>query len=179
MNAPLDEQYLNWLYSQVASVKLRNRSRTHWSLARQLYKKEFVWLIPNDDNRVEDGRDLRYIFLSESGIDESDVSLEWLSLGCSMFEMLIGLARRLSFEADGEPRVWFWHLIEILELEQYTDRNYDEAAEREINDALDRVIWRTYSPDGRGGLFPLHSPTQDQREVELWYQLSSYLVELF
>lgn len=176
MIAQLDEDYFVWLYSQIGSVKLRNRSRSHWSLARQLYRTEFVWLIPNDDNRVEDGKDLRHQFLEACGIDHADPN--WLGMGCSMLEMLIALSRTLAFTAEGEPRDWFWHLIEMLDLEQYTDRYYDEKAERRIDEALNDVIWRRYSPDGRGGLFPLNNPKQDQREVEIWYQLNSYLLEL-
>ncbi len=176
MNAPLDEQYFTWLYGQVASVKLKNSSRTHWSLARQLYTKEFIWLIPNDDNRLEDGKDLRHEFLEACEIDILEPN--WFVLGCSMLEMLIGLSQRLSFEADGEPRVWFWHLIETVNLQRHNDRNYDNKAQRDIDETLDRIIWRTYRPDGRGGLFPLRKPTQDQREVEIWYQLNEYLVEL-
>lgn len=165
-----------WLYSQVASVKLRNKSRTHWSLIKQLYTKEFVWIIPNDDNRVEDGRDLRHEFLETCGIDDPDS--DWVGIGCSMLEMLIALSRWLSFEAEGEPRVWFWHLIETLDLEQYNDRAYDEVAEKQIDEVLDTVIFRNYAPDGSGGLFPLRRPNQDQREVEIWYQLNAYLLEL-
>jgi len=62
MNEPLDDLYLTWLYSQIGSIKLKQPSRTYWSLFRQLYTKEFVWIIPNDDNRIEDGRDLRFKF---------------------------------------------------------------------------------------------------------------------
>jgi len=175
MSALLDEEYLIWLYSQIGAVKLRNRSKSHWSLARQLFKTEFVWFIPNDDNRVEDGRDLRFEFLDASGLDATE---EWLAMGCSMLELLIGLARRLSFETEGEPRVWFWHMIEMLDLRQYNDRVYDAQAEEKIEEALNRVIFRTYAPNGQGGLFPLRHPRTDQREVELWYQLSAYLLEL-
>lgn len=176
MSRLLDEDYMVWLYSQVGSVKLRNKSKSHWSLIRQLYKKEFVWIIPNDDNRVEDGRDLRHEFLETCGIYGAEP--EWMGIGCSMLEMLIGLSRRLSFEAEGEPRVWFWHLIEMLDLEQYTDRMYNEVAEKRIDETLDRVIFRNYAPDGSGGLFPLNRPNEDQREVEIWYQLNAYLLEL-
>lgn len=175
MDVLLDEEYLTWLYSQVGSVKLRNRSKSHWSLARQLFKKEFVWFVPNDDNRVEDGRDLRFEFLEANGLTADE---GWLSMGCSMLELLIGMARRLSFEVEGEPRVWFWHLIETLDLFQYNDREYNAQAEDKIDEALNRVIFRTYEANGRGGLFPLRRPLKDQREVELWYQLSAYLLEL-
>ena len=92
MDGTLDDQYLTWLYSQTGSVRLRNKARTHWSLLRQLYSKEFVWLVPNDDNRVEDGRDLRYEFLHETG--HTRASREWLAMGCSFLEMLVALSRR-------------------------------------------------------------------------------------
>jgi hypothetical protein len=172
MNEPLDDAYLTWLYSQIGSVKLKNRARSYWRLARKLYTIEFVWLVPNDDNRVEDGRDLRFIFLEESGMD---VDTAWMDLGCSFLEMLIGLSRRLSFEAEGEPRDWFWHLMDTLELRECNDRaNWPDEHVEEI---CSRVIFRTYAPDGVGGLFPLQHPQKDQRNVELWYQMSAYLLE--
>lgn len=176
MDGPLDEQYLIWLYSHISPLKLKNPSRTHWALARQLYSKEFVWLVPNDDNRVEDGKSLRREFIQNY---EVEINEEWLNMGCSMLEMLIALSRRLSFEAEGEPRAWFWHLIQTLDLEQYNDKHYDDDARKVIDETLERVIWRRYEPNGEGGLFPLRNPRQDQREVEIWYQLSAYLVELF
>lgn len=176
MNDPLDREYLTWLYSQVGSVKLRNASRTHWSLITQLFTKKFVWLIPNDDNRMEDGRDLRQIFLDEREIHNVDPA--WLGLDCSMLEMLIALARRLSFEAEGETRTWFWHMLDNLDLTQFNDRVYNEQHREGIDLALDTVIMRRYSPNGEGGLFPLRNPTEDQRDVELWYQFCAYLLEL-
>lgn len=177
MDGPLDEQYLTWLYSQVSPVTLKNPARTHWSLIRDLYTKQFVWIVPNDDNRVVDGQDLRREFVEVCQISNPDP--DWMDLGCSMLEMLIGLSRRLAFEADGEPRVWFWHLIETMDLYQFNDKNYDKKAQRIIDETLDRIIWRRYEPDGKGGLFPLRNPPMDQRDVELWYQLSAYLVEQF
>jgi hypothetical protein len=175
MAVPIDELYFEWLYNQVANLKLRNPARTHWSLLRQLYSKEFDWFVPNDDNRAEDGKDIRREFLSEVN---APYDPGWEDLGCSMLELFIGIARRLSFEADGEPDVWFWHLIETLGLLEFSDKNYNQEAERVIDEALERVIRRTYDYDGRGGLFPLRNPPSDQRNVEIWYQLSAYLIEL-
>lgn len=174
MNTHLEEDYFIWLYSQVASVRIRNTARTHWSLCRQLHQKEFIWLVPNDDNRVEDGRNLRYEFLKHNRIRHPDQN--WLQLGCSMFEMLIGLSRRLSFEGDGEPREWFWELIDNLGLMHTNDQIYDDQIAKEIDEALDRVIWRQYASNGMGGLFPIVDADCDQRQVEIWYQMSSYLM---
>lgn len=173
MSQPLDESYLVWLYSQVAAVGINHPSRTYWNLLRQLFTKEFVWLVPNDDNRMEDGLDLRYEFIEETGVQ--DVDDNWLRLGCSMLELLIGLSRRLSFEAEGEPVTWFWKLIENLGLEEYNDNR--RLSEKLIDNVLNDVIWRTYRRNGRGGLFPLRRAHADQREVEMWYQLNAYVLE--
>lgn len=175
MNVPLDDQYLTWLYSQIASVKTRNASKTYWTLAKQLYSKEFVWIVPNDDNRVEDGRDLRYEFIDAAELE--DVSQSWIELGCSMLEMLIALSRVLAFQLDREPRDCFWLLMDHLDLTQYTDREYTDKTYEVVDNILDKVIWRTYYPNGRGGLFPLDRPHQDQRQVEIWYQLNAWLIE--
>lgn len=177
MSPPLDEQYFTWLYSQISSVRLKNPSKTWWSLARQLYTTQFVWFIPNDDNRMEDGRLLRHEFVELHDIRDPDPN--WMDLGCSMLEVLIAISRRLSFEVDGEPSVWFWHLMDNIDLFKFNDLLYNEEARKEIDETLNRIIFRQYDYDGRGGLFPLRNPTQDQREVELWYQLNAYLAELF
>ena len=169
MNGTLDELYLNWLYEQIAPA---GRS-TFWDLARCLYRKEFIWFVPNDDNRCGDGIDLRYEFIEALGLE--DVDPDWMELGCSMLELILGLARRLSFQAEGEPRAWFWHLLDNLGLRSLTDRSRFNPSS--VDEVLDKVITRTYEPDGLGGLFPLQNPRLDQRHVELWYQLSAYLAE--
>lgn len=170
---PLDELYFTWLYSKVGSVEEANPSRTYWALCRKLFTKEFIWFVANDDNRAEDGRDLRDEFLNEEGI--VSVTIDWMRLGCSMFEFLIALSRRLDFEAEQSIEYWFWFLMDQLGLKQYCDRV--QLPEEHVDEILDRVIWRTYEPDGQGGLFPLREPHKDQRQVEIWYQLSAFLLE--
>lgn len=163
-----------WLYDLVGSVETANPEKTYWNLLRKFFTKEFIWIVPNDDNRAEDGRDLRREFLADEGI--ASVEDDWIRLGCSMLELLIGLSRRLNFESDKKTtHEWFWCLIENLGLIRYTDRN-DLPAKR-VDDVLDAVIWRTYRPNGRGGLFPLKRSTEDQRDVEIWYQLCAFVLE--
>ena len=170
---PLDEAYFNWLCSQIGQVHIRESSRTYVRLLRMLYRKEFVWLVLNDDNRASDGRALRNEFVNELQLE--DVDPTWLTMGCSFLEMLMGLSRRVSFLDDGTPEDWFWHLLRVLRLTAYNDRM--QIPEREIDEVLDTVIWRTYEPSGEGGLFPLDHPSTDQRKVELWYQMNAYLLE--
>jgi hypothetical protein len=170
---PLDELYFQWLYRQVAKAGT-NRSKTHWSLLRQLFTKEFVWIVPNDDNRIVDGTDLRFEFVNYSTIEK--VEAAWMYEGCSVLEMLIALSRRLAFEADGQPRDWFWVLMKNLALDEFTDTNHEANVDL-VDEILNKLIWRQYHPDGRGGLFPLQNPEVDQRQVELWYQMSMWLYE--
>lgn len=167
-----DDAYLRWLYSQISKGKFRSPARTYWSLITILYKTEFIWFVPNDDNRAEDGRELRYEFIEETKIE--NINEEWLDLGCSMLEMLIGLSRRLSFHAEGSDRAWFWHLLNNLKLDHLND-SIKPFPEEEVNDILDTVIWRRYRKDGVGGLFPLSHARRDQTNVEIWYQLAAYL----
>lgn len=172
MNEPLDDLYLPWLYEQVGvrSVREHNTSRTHWKLLRRLYAIEFIYLVSMDENRAADGLDLRWQWMDEKAVLPSR---EWLDRGCSFLEMLVALSRRLAFEGDGEPHIWFWHLLDNLDLTKHNDRNFNL---REVDEIVATVIWRTYDRNGRGGLFPLQRARQDQRNVELWTQMNAYLL---
>lgn len=173
-NGTIDDLYFEWLYGQIAAVTNRNPARSYWSLARQLYTTEFTWFIPNDDNRAEDGKELRIEFLDLSNVS---VTQDWMELNCSMLEMLIALARRASFETGLEPLWWFWKLMDNMELKNYTDITYNVAVTQDVQEKLERVCQRTYRKNGRGGLFPLSHTIKDQTEVELWYQMATYLLE--
>lgn len=171
---PLDELYLTWLYRQVADPDITVPSLTYWKLLRHLYTTEFVWLVPNDDNRLEDGKALRVDFVYDE--DLHDVDLEWAELGCSALELMVGLSRRLAFEAEGEPHFWFWRMMENLGIHRYSD-DWKRFPRTHVDKILDRVMFRTYKPNGVGGFFPLKNPDKDQTQVELWYQLSAYVLE--
>lgn len=171
----LDDRYLEWLYRKIGAVSNRNPSRSFWLLAKQLYETPFFWFVPNDDNRAADGVDLRYEFLSGEEIDRETEM--WLALNCSMLEMLIALARIASFESHGTALEWFWVFIRNLEIEHYTDELFEVSVSEEVTEALERINRRTYAKDGTGGLFPLRDAQTDQRKVELWYQMASYLLE--
>ncbi len=175
MNAPVDELYFQWLYSQIGDVKLKApASKTYWKLAAQLHSKEFLWLVLNDDNRVADGRDLRQFFLEDTGVTPDE---NWLGLGCSFLEMFVALSHRLAFEDGMAADRWFWRMMDNLDLEVYTDRYYGDEAPEVIDEILERVLWRRFEPDGMGGIFPLEHPREDQRQVEIWYQACAYLAE--
>jgi hypothetical protein len=170
MKQPLDEAYLHWLYRQVGP-EVSDPRQQYWELFRLLYKKEFVWIVPNDDNRAEDGIELRKDFCVEEGIPEDEA---WMHMPCSVLEMLVGVAKRMCFILDEPTKNCFWTLMYNLELDQCTDGKVDKVR---VDTDLDDLIWRRYLFNGKGGLFPIEHPEEDQRKVEIWYQMNAYLLE--
>jgi hypothetical protein len=172
----LNDLYLEWLYKNfIGAVSNPNPKRTHWKLAKQLYKTRFTWCVQNDGNRAEDGKALRHEFINENNVE--DIEVNWLQEDCSVLEMLIGLACRASFESMGVPGDWFWKLLSNLEIQSYNDRVYSPIIMEEVDTVITRLLDRNYEQDGVGGLFPMHNARQDQRQVELWSQLQEYVLE--
>lgn len=165
---PLDDEYLAWLYSEVADVRDRASSRSYRKLFKQLFSTEFIWTIPNDENRAVDGLALRDEWTSHVGIAADP---DWLALGCSFLEMLIALARRLAFDQGETADYWFWqHLLANLDL-------HCGLTPEEIDERVRRAMLRSYDRNGHGGLFPLQRARTDQRRVEIWYQFHEYLLQ--
>jgi hypothetical protein len=143
-------------------------------LLQIMFNKEFIWTVPHDDNRVVDGLDLRAEFCYARHIRPDALK----DLGpASFLEVLVGLSRRLSFAAGGQARGWAKQLMVNLELHRMPDPLSKRKA-KQAEDILDTCMRRTYTPDGQGGFFPLAWPDEDQREVELWYQMAAYINEL-
>ena len=64
MEEPIENLYFNWLYTKVSDVKNQTPTTKFDRLLILLHRTEFVWLLSGDDNRAEDGRDLRIEFLT-------------------------------------------------------------------------------------------------------------------
>lgn len=173
---PLEHRYFDWLYRQINT----SDAHSHSKLAKQMHSTPFLYFVRNDDNREADGRALRDEFLERFAPDEWDDS--WYSLECSVLEMMIALSKRMSFEAydlttRNTPKYWFWHMMDNLTLSNVTDDVYDSFAKQYVAMNLEVLNTRTYRPNGSGGLFPLKHEPRDQRRVEIWYQMSAYLLE--
>ena len=167
MNEILHDRYLRYLESQ---IKIPNRSG-YRDLLRLMHEREFdAWFVPNDDNRIADGHDVRIQWL---------MSFDGAGLQgpISFLEVLIGLSRRLEFMAGESAKGWAWQLLCNLGLHKMRDplSRYKTA---KAEDIMYSVIWRTYDPDGEGGFFPLTHPKEDQRRIEIWYQLNAYVLEI-
>lgn len=176
----INQDYFQWLCELVHVDQV---DTSYWILAKDLYRKEFYSLVPHDENRASDGLELREEYMREINYPK------YISIDreCSVLEMLIALARRMDFET-GDPydlnnsndktAYWFWEMIDNLGLLPYCDDDYvDFGGMTQVDGILDEFLERGYSWDGHGGLFPLDSSEEDQRDVEIWYQMNAYLME--
>lgn len=171
MSNPLTEDYLRWLASQIRDEE---QSPTYWDLFSIMFEKDFEWKVHNDDNRLQDGLDLRAEYCYANRVRAGSLHF----LGQARFlEVLIGLSRRMAFTAGGDAQGWAWQFVINLELTRMSDP-LTRRKSRKVNDILDTVIDRTYDPDGVGGFFPLTRPDEDQTQKELWYQMAAYIDEM-
>jgi hypothetical protein len=172
MPEPLENLYFNWLCAKVIDTTLTSPSGTYWELFKILHTTEFVWLLSGDDNRAEDGKDLRREFIIAADLPDDPA---WRTeIGCSVLEMFVAFSRRAAFMVDGKPVEWFWEFVHNLGLKEMTDDRIDH---QEVVDTLEEFIWRMYDEDGNGGLFPMRTFHEDQRNVEVWFQLCEYLID--
>jgi len=167
MTKKFAERYYQWLTQQVYIEHNGNRPREYDGLFRILHDTEFVWFVPNDDNRIGDAFDLRREFWEGKPIPRK---------GVSVLEVLIALSRRLEFNADGEKEIWAGQLLKNLGLDKMYDPVTRRKAEK-IEEIVNTFIWRTYEVNGQGGLFPLTHIKEDQTKVEIWYQMHAYIIE--
>jgi len=170
----IDVEYYQWLVSQ---IKLGNPAKTYNELFEIMHNTEFVWFVPNDGNRVGDGKHLRndyFRFVLESKYEDGDLVIEFVSF----LEVLIGLSVRFAWvmSEQGKEPYWAWRLIKNIDLHKMSDPLTTRKVEK-INEVLYNVIWRNYDRSGHGGFFPLDRTTDDQTKKEIWYQMQEYSME--
>lgn len=160
--------YFEWIVARVR----REVSPNYDALLNFLFETEYIWLAHLDVNRADDGLYLRQQYEAATGwaLDPA-----WDLAPCSVLEMLVALCERAEFLTDIPMSDWFWTLIENLELSDLR-RMTEEDREYAAN-VIYCFNYRLYGKDGRGGLFPLVWPPEDQTNVELWYQLAAYINE--
>lgn len=172
----LEKEYIEWL-SYI--VGLNNDSM---KLANALYLKKFRSIIPNDINRFYDGMTLRDRFRDETLYDD----YEPINKPCSILEMLIVLSERMAeliWDPDEDEDLTincFYEILDNLGISGFNDENYERlGGDAKINHILDVFLERGYDEYGNGGLFPMDNPPCDQTKVEIWYQMSAYLMEKY
>jgi hypothetical protein len=161
--------YFLWLTAQIGVPE--RKQNMYNDLFMRLYETEFVWIVPHDDNRLQDGLELRNEFLSGRRGEVYDMP-------ASLLEVLIALSRRVAWTTELSSEYWAWKLLKNLRLTKSSDPLVGAKAER-VEDILESLIWRTYERDGQGGFFPLKYPQDDQTKREIWDQMNAYVNEMY
>lgn len=144
------------------------------SLFEILHNIEFIAALERDENRIDDGLELRDQFVDQNRINGSYL-YDLLGGTASVFEVLVALSLRLTHEyvgtpGDEHPDELFMDFIQNLRLE-YWMKFYD--VEKIINIWMDR----NFSRSGYGSPFPLNNgcDIRDQRYIEIWDQAIDYI----
>lgn len=158
--------YFNWLKDLVDD----GRVFEHDMLFNVAWDMEYNYSVPSDANRYKDGLDLREEF-------ERETSVVLPNLGpCRMLEFLVALSKRIDYilydyDIGSQLPYWFWIMMENLGIAYSNDR-------RQIYAAFIVMMTRNYDYSGEGGLFPLINPRNDQRKIEVWYQMHGWISEI-
>ena len=182
-NSELLNASVNWLCSRV------DIGPEYSNLAGYLFDYKFRWVLDHDKSRAVDGQDLRYYFGCEIGInDYIDIGRsDW----ASVLEVLVAFAMRIERQVMGDDDLgdrtatWFWEMMRNLSLAKMTNDSFNLD---EVNRILDVWLDRKFDSNGRFSPFPLNqggplmgqfcpkNANLDQKTVDLWYQMQTYMM---
>lgn len=175
----IKDEYIKWLSDLICGERYSTQA-SYYKLLSYLHSREFIFLLPDDENRTEDGIALRWRFAFVTGRDDvyDECIGPVLSGPCSVLEMMTALSVRMEESIMDNPlvgnrtRQWFWDMISNLGLGSMTDYRFDEEY---VEETVTNFLNRDYAPDGRGGLFTVQRCERDLRDVEIWTQMLWYL----
>lgn len=171
----IENDYFEWMVDLVCEGRFA-KPNSYRKLLRYLHDVEFVYIIPNDADRADDGISLRHRFALRCG--DYDYVADCLDGPCSVLEMMVALAIRCEETIMDDPKIgdrtgqWFWKMVVNLGLGSMSDNRFDLDY---VEFVIDRFLNREYEPDGRGGLFTVRNCDYDFRDLKIWNQLNYYL----
>lgn len=177
--------YFDWLCMWAIPDGIKRE--TYRELLLALYNFDFYWSIRNDENRANDGLELRNVFEEETGegCDKSGP--------CSLLEMFLGLAVRCNNEFMYNPEdpkradIWFWMMMENLGLDKISAENAEKWLKMDKNgyfmDSFENIFIhfcdRNYGQNGQFCAFPYTKNSHKLAKTELFYHMGYYLKENF
>jgi hypothetical protein len=184
----MNEEYFEWLLN-IIGIDPEDQNG-YGLLCSQLMDTAFYPILEMDENRWEDGIRYRYLYAMEKENGDAyragmlSDHLDDIIGGCSVLELMIAMADRMRCELEGSryeanTGYWFRVLLGNLGLDIYTNNEYlcNEAAFFDVEKIVEKMVFRKYGFDGRGGLFPLQNPNSDQSKEEIATQMNNYLLE--
>lgn len=162
-----------------------NRYPEKIKLFKNLHNIKFTYLLDRDENREADGIDLRNDFEIPQKYNV-EIDEAFYAHWCSVLEMLIGLGIRVDNEYIGDPsephpEEFIMEMLENLELDDYYNFVFESAnyasEEAKVRKIVKRWLDRRFDCCGNMSPFPVNSDKRDQRELEIWDQMNSYVYE--
>lgn len=165
----VQDAYINWLLEKLRADQFDEDSKL---LLIHLHLLEWYSVLDKDIQREEDGKSIRERFIQESDF----INYDGIQGPCTVLECLYGIAERIDYfctPPEYIPMSWmyFWKLLYNAGI---LGHGIDVYA---IDRAVDRVLSRSFTAKGTGGLFPLKHPSTNQIGTEIWYQMSAYVFE--
>lgn len=167
----INEQYFDFLCQEGQLTKVP--CVRYMDLWRLLHQVPFHVELQRDENRMGDAMELRRRFLGIRGNHFDSVQY------ISVFEVLLAFAMRIDLEYVGTPgekhpdRIML-EMIKNLGIDKFDGVQYGESF---VRNKLNRWMYREYNFNGIGGLFPVRQDSRDQRLLEMWEQMLSYVHE--
>ena len=162
-------RYYIWLIDQIDFDSHSDYSK----LLEYLHNKNYIWVDPMDENRMDDGLALRNTF--EDVTDYQEYSS--LVRPCSVLEMLVAFATRIDVDVmdmSYSTAHWFWIMLDNLGLGKCTDDNFDvEMVEKVLNRWLKHEKSLTKS-ENETGIFTRKSGKNDGDE---WMRMQTWISE--
>lgn len=170
--------YYSWLLDAVAS---KAEQKTYNLVFSKLYSTEFVSYDEFDDNLKENASGMRedfYIF-SKTGYKLIDIYGE-IDFETTILEVMVYIACKIedtimsNSDYGNRTGLWFWYMMESLDIIQYDDNRFDEP---DVDQKLDNFIERRYEKNGYGGLFTLEDSKIDARKTNIWQQAMTFITD--
>lgn len=173
MNGDIRNEYFDWICGNFDNPAAPNRR-----LFMLLHTTTFEYENEMDHSRYVDGITLRRKFMYRV-YNTMDTPPE-LNGPCSVLEMMCVLAEKLEDtmcdpEYGDRTRHWFWDMLGSMGIANQRDGHFHRSfCER----AIYRMMHHKYEPNGKGGLFTIHNPDLDMRDMHIWWQMGAYIHEV-
>ena len=172
--------YIEWLVKDKLGLTDKEWKNYNF-LCNSLAKIEFIAIHPLDENRAEDGMELRSQFSDETGLYLDGSS--GLTVKCSMLELIAALAIKVenrimrNISIGDRTSKWFFVMIDNMGFTKMTNNNWKYDYEDIVRKTCETIINRDYGSNGVGGLFPLKNDSKNWTNEEIWVQCMAFLRE--